>query len=1611
MKRFFFLLSLLISVSIGQMWATDVADKLTASDFAATNTTYTDFSDVSKTSSAKYAGNSGKDGSGNIQMRSKNSNSGIVSTTSGGKVKSVKITVGSGANTVDVYGSNTAYTAASNLYNSSTQGTKIGSTSSTGTITFTADYEYVGIRSNNGAIYLSEVEITWTTSGEVSTPTDLTDQQFAWSATSATVTINANDNTFPSLTNTQQLSVTYQSTDQTVATISSTGDISLLKAGTTSIKAVFAGNANYNAKTVTYSLTVNAASETPSGDEVSDVLTQSWTGVSGTSYSGWSGKTATSDAVYAGNSAGGNSSIQLRSSNNNSGIITTASGGKAKSVTVEWNSNTASGRTIDIYGNNSAYSSAADLYSTLGTTQGAKLGSIACGTSTSLTITQDCEYIGIRSNNGALYLDKITIVWDASSVSSKEDVPEDKLKWSSASATVTKGAGDNVFPTLTNSLILPITYESTSTDVATISSNGTIELVNAGSTTIKAIFAGNDKYKAKTVSYELTVNPAQATPIEGGVIDVLNSTWSGLSSSTYAEIDLDAPTSTAHYKGNCAGDNNSIQLRSNNNNSGIVSTISAGKAKRVEVVWNSSTVAGRIVDVYGKNTAYSAATDLYNENVAGTKLGSITIGTSTFVDVEDDYKYIGFRSSSGALYLDEVRITWLPTMSAVTIDNGITNGSVTVTGASDLTSVAEGTELTLSNTPANGYKLKAYDVYKTGESSTKVTVTESKFSMPEYAVTVSATFEPLKTLTSIEITTPATQTTFWKGETFNYDGLVVTAHYQGAEDEVVTPTVTGSTATEGEQTVNVSYTEGVEKTTSYTITVRDIANTKETAFTVAEARDIIDKLGTASAVYAKGIVSGIVTAYSSQHGNISYNISADGTTESDQLQAFRGKSYDGENFISEDDIKVGDEVVVKGNLTKYNSTYEFEANNQLVSLKRTKSDADLAYETTSYEVNVGDEFTTPTLTNPHDLTVTYSSSDATVAEVNTASGAVTIHAMGSATITATFAGNDSYLAGSASYTITVSDPNVKTVTFDATVDTGESPLSKSNITMTCSNGVLNNESEYRLYKNSTTTFACSVGNITKIAFTGVSGKPISGFGEPEVGTLVTTGNNGVWTGNAASVSFTASGEQVRATKIVIYYSQDNRAEASLSWNPESVTLTIGETFTPAELQNPNSIPANEITIASDNEDLAVVNNGVVSLVPDATGTATITATFAGNATYKPAEVSYTITVNSASTPSTGAKYKKVTAATDITAGEYILVYEGETETFVWNGKDEASGRVIATLSNNSIAIPDGAVSLNIAAVDGGYSIQINGGDNDGKYVGQTADANGMQIGTTALVNTISLGDGGDAVIVSGGAYLRYNATSGQDRFRYYKSSTYSGQQPVQLYKKESAQPVEPDPEPEFVTLRSGLSVGEFGTYCPKQRVEAYAGATFFKFAYMQFVNETPLMAYFDELAEGEALEAGHPYFYITNAETITGVKTGAAATEGFNDHGFIGKVNTFEFRVTNEAGQDDYYDRVYVVYQNQIMRCSGGYYRLGAEKAYLDVKDVNMPKSKEEAQELAPGRRRVSINNREAPQVATGLDELNSNAQAMKVIINDQLFIIRGDKMYDTTGRFVGNVQ
>ena len=89
----------------------------------------------------------------------------------------------------------------------------------------------------------------------------------------------------------------------------------------------------------------------------------------------------------------------------------------------------------------------------------------------------------------------------------------------------------------------------------------------------------------------------------------------------------------------------------------------------------------------------------------------------------------------------------------------------------------------------------------------------------------------------------------------------------------------------------------------------------------------------------------------------------------------------------------------------------------------TKNANDLAFEKTEVSAAYGDVFTPPTLINPHELGVNYSSSDHSVALVDPISGVVTFKTTGEVDITADFVGNGKYEAGNATYHLTITKKN------------------------------------------------------------------------------------------------------------------------------------------------------------------------------------------------------------------------------------------------------------------------------------------------------------------------------------------------------------------------------------------------------------------------------------------------------------------------------------------------------------------------------------------------------------------------------------------------------------
>lgn len=155
----------------------------------------------------------------------------------------------------------------------------------------------------------------------------------------------------------------------------------------------------------------------PNAVEYTDILTYKlYTETSSTTYNDFNSKSApspNSGATYSGYAASDKASIQLRTKNSESGIIASNPGKRLKKVIVEWNTATDDTRILDIYGKETAYSSAKELYQTTGNNnQGNKLGSINKKDQTELELKGNYSYIGLRSNNGALYINKLTLIWE-----------------------------------------------------------------------------------------------------------------------------------------------------------------------------------------------------------------------------------------------------------------------------------------------------------------------------------------------------------------------------------------------------------------------------------------------------------------------------------------------------------------------------------------------------------------------------------------------------------------------------------------------------------------------------------------------------------------------------------------------------------------------------------------------------------------------------------------------------------------------------------------------------------------------------------------------------------------------------------------------------------------------------------------------------------------------------------------------------------------------------------------------------------------------------------------------------------------------------------------------
>lgn len=253
----------------------------------------------------------------------------------------------------------------------------------------------------------------------------------------------------------------------------------------------------------------------------------------------------------------------------------------------------------------------------------------------------------------------------------------------------------------------------------------------------------------------------------------------------------------------------------------------------------------------------------------------------------------------------------------------------------------------------------------------------------------------------------------------------------------------------------------------------------------------------------------------------------------------------------------------------------WDQNDIILHQEATKADPEIAFKETekTIELKEGAIELSTLISNPHELPITYTSSNAEIAEVS--KGVIYMYKTGKVDITAKFAGDDTYNAVEKTLALTIEDSRegVKSIVEITSQEdyTTELKIQKENVTLKCSNGNLKNSTEFRLYGSSNTTISVTSGQIVKIELTGKIKNSI-GLDKltptPGVYEVATDKKSAVWTGEAASVVFrnTAS-SQVQVTSIKVYIKEtkvpvvlDENDNSNTFEENKDVNVTIKRTF-------------------------------------------------------------------------------------------------------------------------------------------------------------------------------------------------------------------------------------------------------------------------------------------------------------------------------------------------------------------------------------------------------------------------------------------------------------------
>jgi hypothetical protein len=196
------------------------------------------------------------------------------------------------------------------------------------------------------------------------------------------------------------------------------------------------------------------------------------------------------------------------------------------------------------------------------------------------------------------------------------------------------------------------------------------------------------------------------------------------------------------------------------------------------------------------------------------------------------------------------------------------------------------------------------------------------------------------------------------------------------------------------------------------------------------------------------------------------------------------------------------------------------------------------------------------------------------------------------------------------------------------------------------------------------------------------------------------------------------------------------------------------------------------------------------------------------------------------------------------------------------------------------------------------------------------------------------------------------------------------------------------PVPTCTTVRTGMTAGNYYTICLPKAVTAANGASFWDMS-----NRGDGIAY---IVEAELpLVAGRPYIIQAEAEELCVEYSGDDAAAGA--YGALhGTLTPMDQAALDAAGSD-----IYLLKNNELRLVSGqSNNNLPANRAYIKYSQlvVSTPNP-------APGRRVRAIPMQN--QGTTGVENINASEAPVKTVIDGTMYIIRGEHMFDATGRMV----